>query len=171
MPATFSPPKTNGAAYTPQKMRESYERIAQLKAAGAKDVDIAAALNYSPAMVRYVTKFPLVVERIHDLQQCMADQLIDLQLEVAKASPAALSIVLEMMITGSKEDIRLKAAERILDMNPQTFKGAKQVIDDNRMTPERLANIKDEALERARKMGIVQVEDAVVVSDYEEESK
>lgn len=152
--------------FTPSKMKDLYRRVARMKAEGEKNTDIAEELQVSEQTVGYIVRSPLIRAHIDRLHKIAEVDSVNMQREIAEMSPSALATIGEIMLDGEERN-RLRAAETILDRNPDTSKHSKSDVTTKRVSEEQIASWKSEAIQRAQASGILA--EAEIITENEEQ--
>lgn len=128
---------------TLQSLKQRHYEMISLHVLGAKNKDIAEALNVTPQNVSDVLNSPLAQRRVRAIREERDSNYADIQKRIQEIQPLAVDIMEQAMIS---EDApwatRKSAAKDMLEMGGHKAPDKRPV---ETITPEQLSQIKDKA--------------------------
>jgi hypothetical protein len=149
--------------YQVEQMWDVHHTIVRMALTGMKYIDIASALGISPVTVSYTLRSPIVVRQLEQMRAVADFDSIDIAKKIQALAPRAVE-VLEEMLDDSLPNIKLKAAESILDRaGYAAVQRIKQDVSVTHFTANEILDIK----KRAKDIGLM-VEADYMPSDQPE---
>ncbi len=154
--------------YELQKLRARHHLILRMSAQGMDNKEISSQLNLSEVAVSYTINSELGQQRLEVLMGNADIDAIDMIKEFAELAPVALEVAEEVMLNPyEKTSDRLNAVDKILNgagYGKKVDLGISvQLVGDNEIRAA-----KELARKKGKLAGII-VEDAVIVSESDEE--
>jgi len=144
--------------YQITQLWDVHHEIVRLALLGMKHVEIASTLGINPVTVSYTLRSPIVHRQLEQMRSVRDFGAIDIAKEIAALAPAAVK-VLEELLDNELPNIKLKAAENILDRaGYAAVQRIKQDIIVSHFTAAEIIDIKA----RAKDIGLM------VDAEYEE---
>jgi predicted transcriptional regulator len=154
------PPEGN-RKYQITEMHEVHHEITRLILLGAmKDIDIAAHLGVTPAMVSY-TRNSAICKRQLELMAAVRDiDAIDIAKDIRNLLPMAVR-VLESTLRSQNQALALKAAAEVLDRGGHAVVRTIRGDVTHHFTSEEISDIK----KRARDIGLLVDDNVIDISE------
>lgn len=156
--------------HEPKALNALHLRILQLKACGAKHVDIAAICGCTPQTVTNVANSDLGKRKLRMLTSQADLEAIDVRTELeaeAKKSTRVLSQAIDGELELAPKDL-VSTAFGILDRAGYSAKSVHlHAHQHQHLTPDEISEIKREAARRAQEAGIIAGDDEVIDAECE----
>lgn len=128
---------------TLQSLKQRHYEMISLHVIGAKNVDIAEALNVTAQNVSDVLNSPLAQRRIRAIRQERDSNYSDIQKRIQEIQPLAVDIMEQAMVSEEVPwSTRKSAAKDMLEMGGHKAPDKRPV---ETITPEQLSKIKEKA--------------------------
>lgn len=138
-------PATGERKYNIQHLWDVHHEIVRLLVTGMKNVEIAATLGVTEAMVSYTANSPIVKRQLELLRAARDLESVDVARKIQEIALDAVE-VMEKHVKSATESISLKAAQDILDR--AGFAPVKKISTENvhaHLTREDIDDIKKRA--------------------------
>jgi hypothetical protein len=154
---------TNDRSFSLKKMNQVHKDIIRRIVLGMSNKDIAAELGVSEATVVNTKYSPIVQSQLANMNASLDVETMEVASEITKLAPIAAMLLKEVMLDGNvKPETRVTAARDILDRAGHA--AVKRVqVDHKKMDDDKIAAIKEAAVERMRRAGVLA--DAIIVPD------
>ena len=128
----------------PKVLTDRYMQMARMAVHGMKKIEIARRLGVSAISVQQVLSGPIVQEYMKVLRQELDTETVRFQDRIMDMSNKALNTLEEVVENGQSDNVRIQAANSILDRNPSTSKHTKQTLERIGATDQDIARWKQE---------------------------
>ena len=138
------------------KMWEIHHEVARRISLGENNVDIAEALDVSPAMVSYTKNSKPIQDKVDILRGSMDADTIDLGILISKSAPRALKL-LEGIIDGKEKEASIALRARVADkhLDRAGYSPVKKLqVASTHLTLDEIEEIKERSRQSAITAGI-----------------
>lgn len=138
----FAPATSPSQPYTPDKLNARHREIIRLHCLGYKGTEIANMLGCTPQTVYNIVNSPLGLDLISQIQEARTGSVKDVHNRLQEMSPLAAEVTLDLMNDAESETVRLRAAEKVLEMTGHKATDKHQHIHAH-LTKDDIQELKD----------------------------
>jgi DNA-binding CsgD family transcriptional regulator len=161
---------TTGRRYQLSALSDMHKEIARRLVLGEKRYEIAKALGVSRETISIVKGSSIAQDYMRTLERERDNNAVDIGQQLVALCPAAMCVLENAVngtLDGTDRDLRVKAAESILDRTGYAKQNRvdARVLHANVVTGEEITDIKRRAIDTAREMGMLGLIDAMKDKD------